>query len=205
MGWWQGLPGPDTGLLFSPQAELPFRAGDVITVFGGMDDDGFYYVRTPHQPLKGLTQNWEGDEQGFLRDAWRCGQVTSHDRDVDPRLFLQGLPGQGGGAEAPLLLSGSPLPPLQGELNGRRGLVPSNFLEGPGPEASSLNKEPGTPRAESQVSEELGSQPSSWVSALPVCWWGRAGGVGGGGRAQGLVGAGAGDAGEPGAQAGAAE
>ncbi|TKC40933.1 hypothetical protein EI555_000966 [Monodon monoceros] len=25
------------------EAELPFRAGDVITVFGGMDDDGFYY------------------------------------------------------------------------------------------------------------------------------------------------------------------
>ncbi|KAF6097938.1 TSPO associated protein 1 [Phyllostomus discolor] len=69
------------------EAELPFRAGDVITVFGGMDDDGFYY----------------------------------------------------------------------GELNGQRGLVPSNFLEGPGPEASSLNKESGMPQAESQVSEELGS------------------------------------------------
>lgn len=27
------------------QAELPFRAGDVITVFGDMDNDGFYYVR----------------------------------------------------------------------------------------------------------------------------------------------------------------
>ncbi|XP_036925747.1 peripheral-type benzodiazepine receptor-associated protein 1 isoform X3 [Sturnira hondurensis] len=62
------------------EAELPFRAGDVITVFGGMDDDGFYY----------------------------------------------------------------------GELNGRRGLVPSNFLEGPGPAASGLNKELGTSQAESQ-------------------------------------------------------
>ncbi|XP_045038385.2 peripheral-type benzodiazepine receptor-associated protein 1 isoform X4 [Desmodus rotundus] len=62
------------------EAELPFRAGDVITVFGGMDDDGFYY----------------------------------------------------------------------GELNGQRGLVPSNFLEGPGPEASGLNKEPGTPQAKNQ-------------------------------------------------------
>ncbi|KAF3816746.1 hypothetical protein GH733_014094 [Mirounga leonina] len=60
------------------EAELPFRAGDVITVFGDMDDDGFYY----------------------------------------------------------------------GELNGQRGLVPSNFLEGPGPEAS--DREPGTPQAESQ-------------------------------------------------------
>ncbi|XP_006832455.1 PREDICTED: peripheral-type benzodiazepine receptor-associated protein 1 [Chrysochloris asiatica] len=58
------------------EAELPFRAGDVITVFGGMDDDGFYY----------------------------------------------------------------------GELNGKRGLVPSNFLEGPGPE----DREPGNSLAENQ-------------------------------------------------------
>ncbi|XP_058416561.1 LOW QUALITY PROTEIN: peripheral-type benzodiazepine receptor-associated protein 1 [Diceros bicornis minor] len=62
------------------EAELPFRAGDVITVFGGMDDDGFYY----------------------------------------------------------------------GELNGQRGLVPSNFLEGPGPEAGSSDRDPGTPHTESQ-------------------------------------------------------
>ncbi|ELW61582.1 Peripheral-type benzodiazepine receptor-associated protein 1 [Tupaia chinensis] len=62
------------------EAELPFRAGDVITVFGGMDDDGFYY----------------------------------------------------------------------GELNGQRGLVPSNFLEGPGPEAGGPDREPGTLQAESQ-------------------------------------------------------
>ncbi|XP_033039538.1 peripheral-type benzodiazepine receptor-associated protein 1 isoform X12 [Trachypithecus francoisi] len=62
------------------EAELPFRAGDVITVFGGMDDDGFYY----------------------------------------------------------------------GELHGQRGLVPSNFLEGPGPEAGGLDREPRTPQAESQ-------------------------------------------------------
>ncbi|XP_034496347.1 peripheral-type benzodiazepine receptor-associated protein 1 isoform X4 [Ailuropoda melanoleuca] len=62
------------------EAELPFRAGDIITVFGDMDDDGFYY----------------------------------------------------------------------GELNGQRGLVPSNFLEGPGPEASSSDREPRTPQPESQ-------------------------------------------------------
>ncbi|XP_047401656.1 peripheral-type benzodiazepine receptor-associated protein 1 isoform X5 [Sciurus carolinensis] len=62
------------------EAELSFRAGDVITVFGNMDDDGFYY----------------------------------------------------------------------GELNGQRGLVPSNFLEGPGPEAGSPYREPGIPQAESQ-------------------------------------------------------
>ncbi|XP_047613149.1 peripheral-type benzodiazepine receptor-associated protein 1 isoform X2 [Phacochoerus africanus] len=62
------------------EAELPFRAGDVITVFGDMDDDGFYY----------------------------------------------------------------------GELNGQQGLVPSNFLEGPGPEAGGSDREPGTLQAEGQ-------------------------------------------------------
>ncbi|XP_054441518.1 peripheral-type benzodiazepine receptor-associated protein 1 [Pteronotus mesoamericanus] len=80
------------------EAELPFRAGDVITVFGGMDDDGFYY----------------------------------------------------------------------GELNGQRGLVPSNFLESPGPEAEGLNKEPGTPQAESQdwTSSTQGPPgPPSWPYA----------------------------------------
>lgn len=65
----------------------------------------------------------------------------------------------------------SPASPPQGELNGQRGLVPSNFLEGPGPEASSSDREPGTPQAESQVSEELGSQLSSWGCTLPE-WWG---------------------------------
>uniref|UniRef100_A0A8C6DP94 TSPO associated protein 1 n=1 Tax=Moschus moschiferus TaxID=68415 RepID=A0A8C6DP94_MOSMO len=62
------------------EAELPFRAGDVITVFGAMDDDGFYY----------------------------------------------------------------------GELNGQRGLVPSNFLEGPGPEAGGSDRESGAAPSEGQ-------------------------------------------------------
>ncbi|KAM4844213.1 peripheral-type benzodiazepine receptor-associated protein 1 [Thomomys bottae] len=62
------------------EAELPFRAGDIITVFGDMDDDGFFY----------------------------------------------------------------------GELNGQRGLVPSNFLEGPGPEVGGSDRNPGTSQAESQ-------------------------------------------------------
>ncbi|KFO35013.1 Peripheral-type benzodiazepine receptor-associated protein 1 [Fukomys damarensis] len=70
----ENSPNPDV------EAELPFRAGDIITVFGSMDDDGFYY----------------------------------------------------------------------GELNGQRGLVPSNFLEGPRPEVGSPDREPTTPQAESQ-------------------------------------------------------
>lgn len=30
------------------QAELTFCAGDVITVFGEIDEDGFYYVSAQH-------------------------------------------------------------------------------------------------------------------------------------------------------------
>ncbi|XP_070334628.1 peripheral-type benzodiazepine receptor-associated protein 1 isoform X3 [Odocoileus virginianus] len=77
------------------EAELPFRAGDIITVFGAMDDDGFYY----------------------------------------------------------------------GELNGQRGLVPSNFLEGPGPEAGGSDREPGTAPSEGQdwVSSTQGPPaPPGW-------------------------------------------
>lgn len=78
---------------------------------------------------------------------------------------------KGNGAEASFLVSVSPASPPQGELNGRRGLVPSNFLEGPGPELGSSDREPGTPQVESQVSEELASQHSRWVSPLLVWWW----------------------------------
>ncbi|XP_070628627.1 peripheral-type benzodiazepine receptor-associated protein 1 isoform X3 [Bos indicus] len=80
------------------EAELPFRAGDVITVFGAMDDDGFYY----------------------------------------------------------------------GELNGQRGLVPSNFLEGPGPEAGGSDREPGAAPSEGQdwVSSTQGPPaPPGWPCA----------------------------------------
>lgn len=62
-----------------------------------------------------------------------------------------GSQGQGDGTGDFPVSSASP---PQGELNGQRGLVPSNFLEGPGPEAGGL--ESGTSQAESQVSEELG-------------------------------------------------
>lgn len=68
-------------------------------MFGGMDDDGFYYVRTlgwgchtlPHQPFQRGLSSWGGDEQRFLMDTWMYGQVTSHNRVIDPRLLPQGL------------------------------------------------------------------------------------------------------------------
>lgn len=63
--------------------------------------------------------------------------------------------------------------PPQGELNGQRGLVPSNFLEGPGPEAGGL--ESGMCQAESQVSEELSYQISilslsCWCAGAGIVW-----------------------------------
>nr|XP_045014098.1 peripheral-type benzodiazepine receptor-associated protein 1 isoform X4 [Jaculus jaculus] len=89
---WENSPNMDV------EAELTFKAGDVITVFGNMDDDGFYY----------------------------------------------------------------------GELNGQRGLVPSNFLEGPGPEVGGPEREPGISQAENQDwgSTTQGSPvPSGWHCA----------------------------------------
>lgn len=151
-----------------PQAELPFRAGDVITVFGGMDDDGFYYVRfycwggcttpqPPRLPREGSPRAGQGDGQGTLRKSGGMERVTSLDSGFGPS-YSPGASGSRGRARACFLISASPASPLQGELNGQRGLVPSNFLEGPGPEAGGLDREPRTPQAESQVSEELGSQ-----------------------------------------------
>lgn len=101
-------------------------------------------------------------------------QVASHDSDIDSspspgRFRVKGL----GVRPLPVLVSASP---PQGELNGQRGLVPSNFLEGPGPEAGGSDREPGTPQAEGQVSEDLGSWLSGWVSMLLVWLEGGRGG-----------------------------
>lgn len=101
-----------------------------------------------------------------------------HDSDIEPRLFHPGFRVKGGGLRA-LPVSVSPASPPQGELNGQQGLVPSNFLEGPGPETGGSDREPGTLQAEGQVSEALGSQLSSLVS-MPLVWWGGQDGVAGG-------------------------
>lgn len=53
----------DLCFLLFPQAELPFRAGDVITVFGNMDDDGFYYVRPRWCIIRGFA-SWAGIRAG---------------------------------------------------------------------------------------------------------------------------------------------
>lgn len=72
--------------------------------------------------------------------------------------------------------------PPQGELNGQRGLVPSNFLEGPGPEAGGL--ESGTSQAESQVSGERAYQLSISPTLLVFWNWDVTGGWGGSLRGQ---------------------
>lgn len=70
----QGFPRSDICLLLPSQAELPFRAGDVITVFGNMDDDGFYYVR-PSWEKKGVLYSGspagQAYGQAFLAEGWR--------------------------------------------------------------------------------------------------------------------------------------
>ena len=41
-------------LVLLSQAELTFCAGDIIAVFGEIDEDGFYYVRMVIGCLKGI-------------------------------------------------------------------------------------------------------------------------------------------------------
>lgn len=56
------------------EAELPFRAGDVITVFGAMDDDGFYY-------------DWVSSTQGPpAPPGWPCAPGPRHFPKVEPEL-----------------------------------------------------------------------------------------------------------------------
>lgn len=97
---------------------------------------------------------------------------------LSPGYSTQASGSRGVGLRA-LPVSVSPASPPQGELNGQQGLVPSNFLEGPGPETGGSDREPGTLQAEGQVSEALGSQLSSLVS-MPLVWWGGQDGVAGG-------------------------
>lgn len=134
-------------------------------MFGAMDDDGFYYVRM---------WGWgcaQGGSPGAMvgsqvPDGSPEGQASCLPRwERRPQAVPPGASGSGGAVEAPLGLV-SPASPPQGELNGQRGLVPSNFLEGPGPEAGGSDREPGAAPSEGQVSEDLGSRLSSWVSTL---------------------------------------
>ena len=115
-------------------------------------------------PKGALLEPWWGAR--FLMEAQRDRPVASRDGNVDPRPSPPGLQGPGVLLRPLPLGLVSPASPPQGELNGQRGLVPSNFLEGPGPEAGGSDREPGAAPSEGQVSEDLGSRLSSWVSTL---------------------------------------
>uniref|UniRef100_A0A2K6BCD1 TSPO associated protein 1 n=1 Tax=Macaca nemestrina TaxID=9545 RepID=A0A2K6BCD1_MACNE len=83
------------------EAELPFRAGDVITVFGGMDDDGFYYVRTlmgrvyhtpaPQTSQGGLSQSWAGGWARNPQEVWWNGTGHLPGQWFWPQLFPRGI------------------------------------------------------------------------------------------------------------------
>lgn len=173
----QGLPRSDVCPLLSSQAELPFRAGDVITVFGNMDDDGFYYVRSSWGersctvlPFSGSLRLGRHRSKPFSQKAGGRSPITSFSADTGLRVLAR----VSGSRDRTGNFSVSSASPPQGELNGQRGLVPSNFLEGPGPEAGGLDS--GTSQAESQVSEELSCQISisslpCWCAGSGIVWW----------------------------------
>ena len=79
--------------------ELSFRTGDVITVYGDMDDDGFYMAELRGQ--RGLVPS------NFLTDAPNQGKSLLGG-------MLSGITGNQGG------LTGPP-PPPRGQMAGKKG------------------------------------------------------------------------------------
>ena len=82
------------------EVELSFRTGDVITVYGDMDDDGFYMAELRGQ--RGLVPS------NFLTDAPNQGKSLLGG-------MLGGLTGGTGG------LTGPPPPPRGGMQAGKKG------------------------------------------------------------------------------------
>ena len=82
------------------EVELSFRTGDVITVYGDMDDDGFYMAELRGQ--RGLVPS------NFLTDAPNQGKSLLGG-------MLGGLTGNTGG------LTGPPPPPRGGMMAGKKG------------------------------------------------------------------------------------
>lgn len=99
------------------QSELPFRSGDVLTVYGEMDDDGFYYGELagrrglvpsnflqeaggPPAPGRHSTPGASGDRWadavGLSLTGDRRAPHTKHDpsyaNDRVPRLIVAALP-----------------------------------------------------------------------------------------------------------------
>ena len=81
------------------EVELSFRTGDVIVVYGDMDDDGFYMAELRGQ--RGLVPS------NFLTDAPNQGKSLLGG-------MLGGLTGNTGG------LTGPP-PPPRGQMAGKKG------------------------------------------------------------------------------------
>lgn len=112
-----------------------------------MDDDGFYYVST-----LGGAQHWALSY--FACSLRQEGKGGPSSQCQDSAICLSST----------FVLASHTSPP-QGELNGQRGLVPSNFLERPAPEAGDLDqdqdKEPRPLHVNGQVSD---------CSSAPVVW-----------------------------------
>ena len=86
------------------EVELSFRTGDVITVYGDMDDDGFYMAELRGQ--RGLVPS------NFLTDAPNQGKSLLGG-------MLGGLTGNTGG------ITGPP-PPPRGGMAGKKGKGPKD-------------------------------------------------------------------------------
>uniref|UniRef100_A0A3Q3DX17 RIMS binding protein 2 n=1 Tax=Hippocampus comes TaxID=109280 RepID=A0A3Q3DX17_HIPCM len=144
-------PNPDAA-----EEELPFREGQIITVYGDKDSDGFYRGesagRLGYVPCNMVSEIQVEDEetrqqllqQGFLTTPASIEKIANSTPgsrrmvaifDYDPR-------------------ESSPNTDIEGDLNGQRGLVPSNFLQALPEDAPAehVSAQPAAePKKESQV------------------------------------------------------
>lgn len=109
------------------QAELTFSAGDIIHVFGDMDEDGFFYVSVKRtsfffsfflvtRDLNFLPKSAAADS---LNVAWFMqGQVEICLSMCQSKWSIISV-----------VVLRLPYCVFQGDLNGHKGLVPSNFLQ----------------------------------------------------------------------------
>ncbi len=109
------------------EEELPFREGDVLLVYGRMDDDGFYQV------------SWAGSRVCYMLilppPFPPCLPASLTHSSLSPSLSRSFPPSLPSSLLSPsslsLSLAPSPVPHslTQAELKGKKGLVPSTFLE----------------------------------------------------------------------------
>ncbi|CAL4059253.1 unnamed protein product [Meganyctiphanes norvegica] len=135
------------------EVELSFQTGDIIYVYGDMDDDGFYMGELRGQ--RGLVPS------NFLQDAPQDYNDDHRSRrdNLDPRERMMNQRGPGPGAHGP------PPPPRPDQRDRRKGGLLGNLLSGPMDMVESASKATSdmASKATGGIVPATGGQPNSNV------------------------------------------